>query len=368
MKIRIINTVVTATVGCVSFLLVMMSLGAQAQSVSTQSIKGRVPTASGNILIQGPGGLVIEDNVAVSLSAAPAQFSVSPDTTDLILSDSDGDLGLTAEVDSAAGTLIWTSHQTPLTAEQVARAFGAEFAGRTLTVRASAPVTVSSRDGDPRSGTQTLHSATYTLHVPELPLPVTALLVGGAEFPVTSGFPTQGFVGATFQVRLGDTVANNALYTWSTQSDWVSVDSQGRVSFMATPSSTHKTVVIKAIDKVGGGESIYTFTVNEWFIHQGSVAGTASQADSACAAQSGGNYAVPSWTRLSAGPGSARAGDGPLWNAWGSLSAYGAGWHDYSYWARETQGGNRYDVYLASGNVGNNPPASLWFITCSQSL
>ncbi|MDA5481769.1 hypothetical protein PGS49_14005, partial [Yersinia intermedia] len=121
-------------------------------------------------------------------------------------------------------------------------------------------------------------------------------------------------------------------------------------------------------DKVGGGESTYAFTVNEWFINQGATAETAVGADGWCAAQPGGTYSVPGWTRLSAGPGTARAGDGPLWNAWGRLSAYGAGWSDYSYWASETLGGDRSDVYLATGNVGHNPPGSQFFVTCSRML
>ncbi|WP_134530959.1 hypothetical protein [Budvicia aquatica] len=117
----------------------------------TGHIQGRAPTAAGGLLLSGPVG-DIEDNATVSLLQTPSQFGISADTTELSLTDVDGDLSLSVVVDVPRGSLAWSLDSVPLTASQLNQPFQTDFAGKTLSVVLTVPVITTSVTGVPTSG------------------------------------------------------------------------------------------------------------------------------------------------------------------------------------------------------------------------
>ncbi|VFS47355.1 hypothetical protein [Budvicia aquatica] len=183
MKLRITKT--AASVSCVLGVLTLMmgSVGVNAKlSPSTGTIEGRAPTATGTLSVLFPDGATsVTNNAVVNAAMKPSDFKVS--TSVLTLQDLDGDTGLSSSLDTAAVTWVWTYNGIGLTSDQLAESFSANFSGKTLTVSASAPVTVSSLTGAPTtSGPQPLSSATYSLVVPVAP----TVRVNGASFAINS--------------------------------------------------------------------------------------------------------------------------------------------------------------------------------------
>ncbi|VFS51964.1 hypothetical protein [Budvicia aquatica] len=218
-------------------------------------INGRVPTATGALNVMFPGTTTpVTNNAIVSTTQKPNDFSVSASA--LTLQDMDGDVGLSATLDAAAATWVWKFNDVPLTPAQLAAPFSVNFLGKTLSVAASAPVTVSSVTGAPTTGSpQIFSSATYTVKVPVKPPMVR---VNGYSFAMDSGFPQTGFVGGDFQFWMdgvGPSDNNNYTFKGDPQAPWVNVNPvTGIVAITGEPKS-RQAVNIDIIDKRGGGHN-----------------------------------------------------------------------------------------------------------------
>ncbi|MCW8114346.1 hypothetical protein OQA87_22755, partial [Yersinia intermedia] len=266
----------------------------------------------------------------VNTTLKPADFGVSASA--LVLQDLDGDTGLSSSLDTAAVTWVWKNGTVALTAAQLAAPFSTNFLGKTLTVSASVPVTVSSLTGAPTTNPtpQPLSSATYSLVVPAA-APV--VRVNGTSFAMNSGFPKTGFSQAQFQFWMNGTDATgNSNYTFAPDplAPWVTVNATTGVVKFATEPTEAQTVTITITDNRGGPATPFAFRVGTWFINSGSYTTDSEGADAYCATYPG--YAAPYRSVLvnSVGAGqSTRVADGTLWPEWGNLvvAEYsGSGW------------------------------------------
>lgn len=242
-------------------------------SPSTGTIQGRTPTTTGKLFVNGPGG-PFESGNELDATKRPIDYTIDPDTSELLLADLDGDLNLSAAINTPAPVLVWKDGNTTLTATQLSQTFiDANKAGKILTATAIPSITVSTSTGDPNSATIPLQQS----YVFIIPAPLTApmagsLSVNGASFAIDSGFPTTGFVKAKYQVLYGGNAINNTNVTWSTsQPDWMTVDATGTVTFPSKPTSAQKTYTITATPKAGGAAQTVTATVRGWFVQKNSI-------------------------------------------------------------------------------------------------
>ena len=175
-------------------------------SDSTDRIHGTPPTGTVTLLALLPDGTtLVADNATLGWALIPNQFSVSPTVNNQTLSDADGDTGLSAIPDLSSATLNWTHNGTPLTPAQLAAPLGTNFAGQTLALNVSMPMTVSSVTGLPTTAGALPVTTLYTVNV-DVPPPLsidfdsdTAFVEGGViNMTVTarssSGTPAPGAV------------------------------------------------------------------------------------------------------------------------------------------------------------------------------
>ncbi|MCW8114060.1 hypothetical protein PGS49_22240 [Yersinia intermedia] len=337
-------------------------------------INGRAPTATGTLNVMFPGGTTpVTNNAIVSTTQKPNDFSVSASA--LILQDLDGDVGLSATLDAAAATWVWKFNDVPLTPAQLAAPFSVTFLGKTLSVAASAPVTVSSLTGAPTTGSpQIFSSATYTIKVPVKPPTVR---VNGYSFAMDSGFPQTGFVGGDFQFWMdgvGPSDNNNYTFKGDPQAPWVNVNPvTGIVTITGEPKS-RQAVNIDIIDKRGGAITTYTFTIKNWFVNKGNstLEGTGPEVDAYCAGL-GSGYGTPNYVTVTnsvVGVNPTRAPDGRLWDEWGNLSTFPtSGWTSSgTYWMLERKINQRYYVYMITGRLYYSVSSSPMNVVCSKSL
>ncbi|EBV5419051.1 invasin [Salmonella enterica subsp. enterica serovar Saintpaul] len=205
--------------------------------------------------------------------------------------------------------------------------------------------------------------------IPEL----NGITVNGNTFAKDSGFPTTGFIGATFTLKL--TTGSLSDYTWTSDASWVSV-TDGTVKFTGT--GTGDKVTITGTPTSGQGDNItYSFTLNRWFISDDS-GDTFSDAESYCASQSG--YSQPMVSQLTNDSWRDNSGShtqtrtiGSLWSEWGDVSNYsnsGIASPDETYWSGELRSntGIHYYPNLNTGdNLGNAPDVSAAAI-CQKTL
>lgn len=341
-------------------------------SNTTGTMEGRPPTATGTLRVMFPGGATaVTNNAVVSTTLKPSDFGVS--TSALTLQDLDGDTGLSSSLDTAAVTWVWKDGPAALTPSQLVAPFSTNFLGKTLTVSASALVTVSSLTGVPTtSGPQPLSSAMYSLVVPAT-APV--VRVNGASFALNAGFPQTGFSQATFQFwmdGIGTTTNNNYQFTLDQPAPWVTVgQTTGVVTFNSEP-TVGQTVNISIKDMRTGAVTPYAFTVATWFINNGSNTTTAAGADSYCTERSG--YTAPSYlkmTNAAINNTGTREADGRLWDEWGALSVNNypsSGWISSTYWAIEATSTYRYEVALNTGTLYSIYSGLSRHVACSRAL
>ncbi|OKP23813.1 hypothetical protein [Serratia fonticola] len=329
---RVVTFTVTATalrVACVTGLLALLlgSMPAMAKrSESTGTIEGRAPTAGGQLLIKKPDGALLVNNDLMTGTWTPNGFGVSPDGSELLLTDPDGDCDArlniapcTATINTAGATKVWQVNGVNLTTAQLAATFLPNLAGQVLTLTATAPVTTASPTGAPKSNVQTLSTVTYRVNIPDNPM----VRVNGYSFAINAGFPTTGFVGANFQFWMnGLNTGANSNYTYSSNRSWVTVDSTGMVSFVNMPSSTTKNATITITPK-GGVYPVraYNFNVDTWFMGSGNTTVDFYNAQKYCTDR-GYQFAH---NKVASPYGSAleRNATAPyLWPQWGNLNQY----------------------------------------------
>ena len=139
--------------------------------------------------------------------------------------------------------------------------------------------------------------------------------VNGKDFTVDSGFPTLAFKNAKFTIKLDNgESANN--YDWSSNSGSVAV-SNGTITFNSIPSKNEE-ITIKAVQKSNLGKAfVYSFSINKWFINNGSNTLQLTAAKNYCVNQSA---ILPAEKELSLGYN--KRGIGSLWSEWGNMGNY----------------------------------------------
>ncbi len=163
---------------------------------------------------------------------------------------------------------------------------------------------------------ETLTETTDTTFIVMKNLDVT---VNGTTFNGDAGFPTTGFVGATFKVNSG---GDNSLYDWSSSAPaLVSVSGDGVVTFNAVFPTGTPAITISATPKGGGSPLSYSFRVNQWFINN---SGATLDRVSAIAHCENVGYVMPISTQVTNAATwmSGRRAVGNLWSEWGDFSAY----------------------------------------------
>ncbi|WP_145501443.1 inverse autotransporter adhesin Ilp [Yersinia similis] len=163
---------------------------------------------------------------------------------------------------------------------------------------------------------ETLTATTETTFIAMKNLDVT---VGDTTFDGDAGFPTTGFVGATFKVNSG---GDNSLYDWSSSAPaLVSVSGDGVVTFNAVFPTGTPAITISATPKGGGSPLSYSFRVNQWFINN---SGATLDRVSAIAHCENVGYVMPISTQVTNAVTwmSGTRAIGNLWSEWGDFSAY----------------------------------------------
>jgi adhesin/invasin len=172
-----------------------------------------------------------------------------------------------------------------------------------------------------------------------------SVLVNGVEFAVDQGFPTTGFTGAEFTLKVPGAASD---YTWSSSANWATVDSSGKVSFTKPGHSSH--VTIRATPNAGGLTFDYTFKVKNWFTNSENVM-TWSQASNYCSST---QLKQPKRSDLTNMPAERKPGINSLWPEWGSLENYTrSSFLDTEYWSSDTSTvhGYNYTTNLQSGGT-----------------
>ncbi|WP_447870673.1 hypothetical protein [Serratia fonticola] len=349
------------------FILLIGLLATPAMAILSDKagqIQGQAPSVTGNVQVVFPDGeTILSDNTMLALNQIPNQFRVSSSTADLVLQDADGDAGLAALVNIEHATLSWKYNGAALTSAQLAAPFRDNFAGQTLTLDVSAPVTASSTTGLPTTAEPRLLTSRYTLTVAS---EFTGISVNGHTFGMTEGFPSTGFTGAKFGLNVPGQASN---YTWDNGgSSWVTVDDSGNVAFTAKGNSTP--VTITATPKAGGASLTYTytFTVGSWFINNG-YNGFGSWSDTVawCTKQ---GLNLPTINDMTMGTGV--RGMGSLFSEWGSMDKYREAWFGLnSYWTSDQSGQDddgHYAVSMLNGSVRYSLSNIYHYMTCPQSL
>lgn len=135
-------------------------------SDNTGQIHGRAPTGTVNLRALFPDGTTkVTNNATLAMTMVPNTFSVSSTAESLMLQDADNDTGLNYLIDTGSATLTWALNDVPLTAAQLATPLGDHFAGKTLSLTMSAPVTISSTTGLPTTAAPLPVSTTITVQV-----------------------------------------------------------------------------------------------------------------------------------------------------------------------------------------------------------
>lgn len=204
------------------------------------------------------------------------------------------------------------------------------------------------------------------------PVTLKDVLVNRYPFAKDAKFPTTGFKNATFTLELDGGKPSD--FTWRSDASWVSV-TDGVVKFIGQGAGDK--VTITGTPKSGKGENIeYSFTLQGWYINDGSTELNWSDANTYCSSQSG--YSLPTVVQLTnntwRGSGSndqGRAANSGLWSEWGDLTSYsGAGFSGhYSFWSSEQKSsGSHYIVVLNNGNVYSFNDSIKFNVVCRQDL
>ena len=198
-----------------------------------------------------------------------------------------------------------------------------------------------------------------------------AVIVNGHQFPVSVGFPSTGFSGATFTLKLKDASASD--FNWAANANWVNVN-DGVVSF--TGQGTGSSVTITATPKTGGNAITYSFNLKKWFATKGDQTMTWERANMTCSlpridelTNSMARIINSGWT-----PHTESREVGSLWSEWGNLTDYSGPGFEVNfpyYWTSEPHpenSGNHYLVFLNNGRVSNGNDLVRYYTVCRQEL
>ncbi|WP_273831078.1 Ig-like domain-containing protein, partial [Serratia bockelmannii] len=223
----------------------------------------------------------------------------------------------------------------------------------------------------PQHNGSAVGSLSETVTIAATATAVEGVLVNGYTFAADAGFPKTGFTGAKFTVQLNGGEATD--YTWTSTATWAPVDANGNVTFTGKGDST--AVTITATSKVDPSKAFaYTFTLNDWYINNGSTTMTWSAANTYCTNQ-GAALATRlqlGGTQMTSGLYNVRGTVDSLWSEWGDLTKYtGSGFPSSNGpWTSEVylSGSHHYIVRLTAGHVTNGSDSDSWYVACRQGL
>ncbi|HHX4812390.1 TPA: hypothetical protein ACVBYD_000697 [Yersinia enterocolitica] len=285
------------------------------------------------------------ENSIVNMEHTPSSFQASTtETVDIFPDDLDGDCDTTGTpprqaCDVAVGATtnrVWKYNGGLLNDVMLSSPFKTYFAGKTLSVVVTAPVTTTSHTGVERVGTHPLSSDETLVYVPVVPGIYTGVYTGSNNvnnyyWAPARLFPTTAALGLQFTYYIGEGIQGN--YNFATnQPSWTSVNAAGVVEFTAAPTSATKTVTLTATQIAAPhATQSYTFTVNKWFEPVRISAGTnlgspiSVGATSLCAAKgTGWRYARTVQDGRGIGPANSyRKIPGALNEEWGAQMATG---------------------------------------------
>lgn len=190
--------------------------------------------------------------------------------------------------------------------------------------------------------------------------------INAYSFKTDAGFPNTGFKGATFTI-VPKNSASASDYIWSTDASWVSV-TDGVVKFISTGNGDK--VTITGIPKSGVGKAIaYSFTLKSWFINSGFTYLDWPNANTYCSSQPG--YSIPTVAQMAfhnSYAATKQRGTGALWNEWGSLLNYSAGFIGNNYWSSEPKPKyhQHYSLDPSEGNVDGLEDGLRNLVLCRQ--
>ncbi|MGJ3438344.1 hypothetical protein AAZT04_25930, partial [Serratia sp. Je.1.23.a] len=186
-------------------------------------------------------------------------------------------------------------------------------------------------------------------------------------FSPDAGFPTTGFKGAQFTLKLSGGDASD--YRWTSNASWVSVSDNAVVSI--TGNGNGNQVIVTGTPKSGIGTVItYNFTLQHWFIgdnHEGEW----DNAKAYCSGLSG--YGLPTVQQLNGNSNhnnGTRGVLGGLWSEWGNLSQYSnSGFPLNYYWMSDAaDNGSHYVVEIGLGTIDTNPDTIPNNIVCQTGV
>ncbi|WP_353243957.1 invasin domain 3-containing protein [Providencia sp.] len=118
-------------------------------------------------------------------------------------------------------------------------------------------------------------SIDYSGSVPEITIvtygtPEIQTIGDQSVFAIDSGFPNTGFEGAQFRITVP--VGQPTDYSWSVDSDWLSIDDKGVVTMQRKPTTSAMTPTFKGVPKPHTGYKRtvdYRFTLKKWYVRSG---------------------------------------------------------------------------------------------------
>lgn len=334
--------------------VVAFSVTTGATVVTASATTDAYGLAKTNLTSEKSGAYTVTATLGTASQTATVNFKADATTavTTLVsdvttqLADGESVIALTATVKDAKGNLVpnedvvfTTTGAATLGDATVTKTVATDANGQAklnVTNTTVETVTVAAKSSSNAGDTGGSLDLTFTAP-PPAPMPsTTKIAVNGANFAVDAGFPKTGYDGAKFQIAIKGAAANNANYTWSDNSDWVSVDSTGTVTFNGEGTSDE--VTITATPKAGGVTLEYSFQLVTWFKNM-NVSVKSGNAEGVCT-NLGEGYHLPSVLEITdsmvTGKHTDRIpGSNHLWSewavAWGNLwtSDLSGTWHYY---------------------------------------
>ncbi|WP_074164607.1 MULTISPECIES: Ig-like domain-containing protein [Enterobacter] len=195
----------------------------------------------------------------------------------------------------------------------------------------------------------------------------------GQDFAMNSGFPTTGFSGAWFELKLPAGLSPDD-FTWSSSASWLSLSRPVRLERATMNGSGGSgSVTITAMPNSGSGATYrFTFSLRRWFIwNDGNNADNATYNRTWCSSR---GYQTPSYQVLtSAAPfrKDGARGVGSLWGEWGDILGYNTDPITISslvYMTDESDSAIQYSVRLSSGWVYDVAPTVSTIAICTKNL
>lgn len=258
-------------------------------SGETGTIEGHAPTFTPGLLdVLRPDGVKVEDGSYVSAFIPVNKFLAGGSELSPLL-DEDGDTGLQLNFAQEQLEHIVTSNGREITGSDL-NLTASDLGIDSFKIKLRGPVTVSSQTGIPNVSEPIMQESRELTLLVNYPLGVK---VNGSVFSATS-FPTNIFKGAEFKILMnGSSEADNALFTFVSDTPWLNVDATGEVSVVANPPTGAMGEITMTLKSNPSIQNVYRFSPKRLFFTDGVGRGTAAMA-SYCS-NMGGELAPPKY-------------------------------------------------------------------------